>query len=267
MTRDEAQQAQGVVLGMFLASSHPTTILFNSGASHSFISSSFVMKHNLPIATMKQAMLVSSPGGQMRIKHICPAVSITIRGVDFPSNLILLDSKDRDIIHGMDWLSKYDGVIQCTRKAVRLTKKDKATVEFVAMVQSDQGSMLNQTKVIALEDIRVVQEYPNVFLEELPGMPPDCDIEFLIELLPGTPPISKRPYRMPVNELVELKKQIAKLQAKGFIRRSSSPWGAPVLFVEKKDGTQWMYIDYRALNEITIKNKITFPELKTYLTR
>jgi hypothetical protein len=98
--------------------------------------------------------------------------------------------------------------------------------------------------VIALEEIRVVQEYPDVFLEELLGMPPDRDIKFLIELLPGTPPISKRPYRMPVNELLELKKQIAELQAKGFIQPSSSPWGAPVLFVEKKDGTQQMCIDY-----------------------
>jgi hypothetical protein len=84
----------------------------------------------------------------------------------------------------------------------------------------------------------VVQEYPDVFPKELPDMPPDHDIEFLIELLLRTPPISKRPYRMPVNELVEIKKQISELQAKGFIRPSSSHWGAPVLFVEKKDGTQ-----------------------------
>jgi hypothetical protein len=117
----------------------------------------------------------------------------------------------------MDWLSKYDGVVQCAKKAVRLTKKDRTTVEFVAMVQSDQGSMLNHTKVVALEDIKVVQGYPDVFPEELSGMPADHDIEFLIELLPGAPPISKRPYRMHVNELVELKKQIAELQAKGFI--------------------------------------------------
>jgi hypothetical protein len=110
-----------------------------------------------------------------------------------------------------------------------------------------------------LEDIRVVPEYPDVFPEELPCMPPDHDIEFLIELLPGTPPISKRPYRMPINELVELKKQIAKLQAKGFIRHSSSPWGAPVLFVEKKVGTQRMCVDYRSLNEVTIKNKYPLP--------
>jgi hypothetical protein len=176
-----------------------------------------VAKHGLPIATMKHTMLVSSTGGEMRTKHICPAVSISIRGVNFPSNLILLDSKGVDIILGMDWLSKYDGVIQCARKSVKLTKKDGTSVEFVAMIQSGPDSRLNHTKAIALEDIRVVQDFPDVFPEELPGMPPNRDIEFLIELLPGTPPISKRPYRMPVNELVELKKQITELQAKGFI--------------------------------------------------
>jgi hypothetical protein len=153
---------------MFLASSHPATILFDSGASHSFISSSFVAKHSLPIATIKHTMLVSSPEGEMRTKHICPAVCITIRGVDFSLNLILLDSKGIDIILGM-----------------KLTKKDGTSIEFVAMVQSGPDRKLNQTKAIALEDIRVVQDYPDVFPEELPGMPPDRDIEFLIELLPG----------------------------------------------------------------------------------
>jgi hypothetical protein len=100
---------------------------------------------------------------------------------------------------------------------VKLTKKDGTSVEFIAMVQSGPDSKLNQTKAIALEDIRVVQYYPDVFPKELPGMPSDRDIEFLIELLPGTPPIFKRPYRMPVNELVELKKQLTELHAKGFI--------------------------------------------------
>jgi hypothetical protein len=119
--------------------------------------------------------------------------------------------------------------------------------------------VLNQTKAIALEDLRVVREYPNVFPAEMPGMPPDRDIEFIIELLPRTPTISKRPYRMPINELVELKKQIVELQAKGFIGPSSSPWGAPMLFVEKKDGAQRMCVDYRSLNEVTIKNKYPLP--------
>jgi hypothetical protein len=93
-------------------------------------------------------------------------------------------------------------------------------------------------------------------------MPPNRDIEFIIELLAGTPPISKWPYRMPMNELVELKKQIYELQAKEFIRPSSSPWGAPILFVEKKDGTQQMCVDYRSLNEVTIKNKYPLPQIE-----
>jgi hypothetical protein len=116
VTSEEAQEGQDMILGMFLTSSHPATVLFDSGASHSFISSSFVVKYNLPIITMKHTMLVSSPGGERRTKHICPAVSISIRGVDFPSNLLLLDSKNIDIILSMDWLRKYDRVIQCAKK-------------------------------------------------------------------------------------------------------------------------------------------------------
>jgi hypothetical protein len=126
-------------------------------------------------------------------------------------------------------------------------------------MQVDQANLLNQVQGTSLDEIRVVQEYPDVFLKDLPSMPPDYDIEFIIDLLPGTPPISKRPYRMAVNELVELMKQIAELQSKEFIRSSSSPWGALVLFVEKKDGTQRMCVDYRSLNEVTIKNKYLLP--------
>jgi hypothetical protein len=112
---------------------------------------------------------------------------------------------------------------------------------------------------IPKEEVSVVQEYLDVFPEELSELPPDREIEFIIELLPGTTPISKRPYRMPINELEELKKQIAKLETKGFIRLSSSPWGAPVLFVKKKDGSLRICVDYRALNEVTIKNKYPLP--------
>jgi hypothetical protein len=98
----------------------------------------------------------------MRTMLICPAIRISIKGVDFPLNLILLVSKGIDIILGMDWLSKYDRVIQCTKREVRLTKKDRTTVEFVATVQADQASTLSQMKVATLEEILVVQEYPDV---------------------------------------------------------------------------------------------------------
>jgi hypothetical protein len=162
----------------------------------------------------------------------------------------------------MDWLRKYDRVILCARRAIRLTKEDGTIMEFSAAIPAEKVSLLNKVQGTSLDEIGIVREYPDVFPEELPGMPPNRNIEFMIELLPGTPPISKRPYRMPVNEIVELKKQIAKLQSKGFIRPSSSPWGATVLFVEKKDRTQWMCVDYRSLNEVTTKNKYPLPRIE-----
>jgi hypothetical protein len=154
------------------------------------------------------------------------------------SNLIIIDSQGIDIILSMDWLRKYDGVILCAKRAIHLTREDGTTMEFMAAILANQINVLNQVKGTSLDEIWIVQEFPEVFLEELPGMPPHRDIKFIIELLSRTPSISKRSYRMPINKLLELKKQIVELQVKGFIRSSSSPWGAPVLFVEKKDGTQ-----------------------------
>jgi hypothetical protein len=121
--------------------------------------------------------------------------------------------------------------------------------------------MVFSMEVKSLEEVPVVNEYPDVFPEELLGMPPDRDIEFVIDLIPGTSPIAKRPYRMAASELTELKKQLEELQRIGFIRPSSSPWGAPVLFVKKKDGSMRLCVDYRALNEVTIKNKYPLPRI------
>jgi hypothetical protein len=106
-----------------------------------------------------------------------------------------------------------------------------------------------------------VKEYLDVFPEELPGMPPHREIEFVIDLAPGTAPIAKRPYRMAATELAELKKQLKELEQKGYIKSSSSPWGAPVLFVKKKDGSMRLCVDYRALNEVTVKNKYPLPRI------
>jgi hypothetical protein len=108
----------------------------------------------------------------------------------------------------------------------------------------------------------VVRDFPNVFLEELLGMPPDREVEFVIDPLPETAPISKRPYRMSVEELKELKKQLMELQEAGYIRPSSSPCGAPILFVQKKDGSQGMCVDYRTLNDVTVKNKYLLPRIE-----
>jgi hypothetical protein len=114
---------------------------------------------------------------------------------------------------------------------------------------------------LAAEGISVVEEFMDVFLEELPGMPLEREVEFYIDLLPGTTPIAKRPYRMAPTELAELKLQIVELQQKGSIRPISSPWGAPLLFVTKKDGSMRICIDYQSLNEVTIKNKYPLPRI------
>jgi hypothetical protein len=117
------------------------------------------------------------------------------------------------------------------------------------------------TIISPLDEIPVVCEYPDVFRDELPGMSPDRDVEFVIELQPGTSSISKRPYRMPPKELAELKTQLRELLDRGYIHSSSSPWGCPALFVKKKDGSLRMCVDYRPLNAVTIKNKYPLPRI------
>ncbi|WVZ84634.1 hypothetical protein U9M48_031642 [Paspalum notatum var. saurae] len=121
---------------------------------------------------------------------------------------------------------------------------------------------VNAIDATALENIRVVSEFPDVFPDSLPGMPPERDIEFSIELVPGTAPIYKKAYRIAGVELLEVKKQIDELLEKGFIRKSTSPWASPVLLTEKKDGTLRMCVDYRGLNAVTVKNKYPLPRIE-----
>ena len=145
----------------------------------------------------------------------------------FPSDLIILESQGLDVILGMDWMSRYGGNIDCARKSIHLTTPEGKRIKYVSR-HVPRRTQVNALTGVVQEEVSVVKDYPDVFPEELPGMPPDRDIEFLIELLLGTGPISKRTYRMPANDLEEIKKQIKELLEKGYIRRSSSPWGAPV---------------------------------------
>ncbi len=195
----------------------------------------------------------------MKTQKLCPKININIRGVDFPSSLIVLESNGLDIILGMDWLTKYKGVIGCATKSIQLTHPNGQIVEYQSDIEALDNIQLNQAQ--AVEETRIVNEFPDVFPEELPGMPPDRDIEFVIELVPGTAPIYKRPYKMDANQLAELKEQLQELLDKGFIRPSSSPWGAPIIFVPKKDGTQRLCVDYGALNDVTIKKKYPLPDI------
>jgi hypothetical protein len=166
----------------------------------------------------------------------------------------------------MDWLGKHKVLIDCAKKSVKLTTLDGKELEFVAEPVVTAKGIANHAKITQLDavqssEVPVVNEFPDVFPNELPGMPPDRDIEFVIELKPGTVPIYKTPFRMTTPELAELKEHIREVVEKGFIRPSSSPWGAPVIFVPKKDGTQRLCVDYQALNEVTVKNKYPLPRI------
>jgi hypothetical protein len=185
-------------------------------------------KHNLPLSILKNWMIVSSPRGDMHARHVSPKVSILIRGLEFLYNLIVIESKGIDMIFGMDWLSKHNGLIDCDKKAVRLTPSSGKELEYVAenLVTDKVASnriVLNHLDAASTLYIRTVSEFLDVFPEELPDMPPDREIEFFIELVPGTAPIFKRPYRIATNQLAELKEQLQELLDKGCICPSASP--------------------------------------------
>jgi hypothetical protein len=188
---------------------------------------------------------------------------MSIMGREFWSMPIVLEESSIDLILGMSWLRKAKAIIHCARGTVELTSPngERFEVMFTITPSTRPVVYLVDGKFVGI-NIRVVREFPDVFPEELPGMPPDREVEFVIDLLPRTAHISKRLYRMSMEELKELKKQLTELQEAGYIRPSSSPWGAPVLFVQKKDGSQRMCVDYRSLNDVIIKNKYPLPHIE-----
>ena len=158
---------------------------------------------------------------------------------------IVLRTSGIDVILGMDWMMQQQAMIQCKMKVVVVTALNGDRISVDVVVQAQPTAIVNQLDDRINKEDPVVDEFLDVFPADLLGMPPNHDIKFIIELLPRTTPIAKCPYRMGVNELEEVKKQIKELQEKGFIRPSLSPWGAPVIFVDKKDGTQRICVDYR----------------------
>ena len=223
-------------------------------------------------------MVVPVPNGDIMIsERIVPGSRLVIQNKDFPADLIVLGFHDFDIVLGMDWLSKHKATLDCYKKEVRLVRPEEPGVIFRGIRREIAPSLINAmtaSKMLRkgcqgylafivdrrqegtrLEDIPIVKEFPDVFLDDISGLPPDREVEFTIDLIPGTEPISIPPYRMAPVELRELKAQLEGLLSKGFIRLSISPWGAPVLFVKKKDGSLRLCIDYRQLNKVTIRNQ------------
>jgi hypothetical protein len=248
---------------MFYINAIPVALLFDYGATHSFMSAQFATTNQLPLQNMKTPMVVITTKGPVEANYMTQRLTLIIMGREFWSTPIVLEESSIDLILGMSWLRKAKAVIHCAKGTVKLTssKGERFEVEINVTASTRPAILLVDGKFVG-RNIRVVRDFPDVFPEELPGMPPDREVEFVIDLLPGTAPISKRPYRISVEELKELKKQLTELQEVGYIRPSSSPWGAPVLFVQKKDGSQRMCVDYRSLNDVTVKNKYLLPRIE-----
>jgi hypothetical protein len=261
------QDAPDVAVGMFLVKSYPAKVLFDTGATHSFVSTSCVELHNIPVKPMIPPLSVNSVGGKVQSDKMWSNLRIEIKGIDFPANLVEMGTQGLDVILGMNWLHRNQATVSCDKRTIKLVSpsgKEVVTEQFMPNLEEGACHHLSVDgkEVNLLREIRIVSEFPDVFPKDLPIMPPERKVEFSIDLIPSTDPISKGAYRMSGPELVELKNQIDKLLDKGNIRPSASPWDAPVLFVEKKDGTKRMCIDYRSLKEVTVKNKYPCLELK-----
>jgi hypothetical protein len=166
-----------------------------------------VVKNKIPTETIGCPIKVSYPGGELIVNTGCRDLVLEIGKHIFLANLIVLDSQGLDVILGMDWMTAFEGVIDYANKTITLTTPEKKCIRFKSTFEL-KGYKVNSLKGVSMDEVPVMKEYPDVFPEELPRMPPDRDVEFIIDLLPGTGPIAKRPYKMDIEELKELKKQL-----------------------------------------------------------
>ncbi|WVZ22654.1 hypothetical protein V8G54_001198 [Vigna mungo] len=276
MSGAEAEKSSNLILDVCSLFGKNVLVLFDSGATHSFISLLCVEKLGLSLSDLGCELVVSTPtSGQVSTSSVCVGCPIEVAGRKTKVNLVCLPLEGLDVILGMDWLVDNHVLIDCRRhevvfqepKGVEISTSGEVlhdlkdgTVCFAVMVKEQKKSTNEQ-----ISGIPVVEEYANVFPEEIPGLPPSREVDFTIDLMPGAGPVSMAPYRMAPAELAELKKQIEELLEKKFIRPSVSPWGAPVLLVKKKDGSSRLCVDYRQLNKVTIKNRYPLPRIDDLL--
>jgi hypothetical protein len=213
------------------------------------------------VLRVKNDFKIATPGGKISSNTLVESVLLQLGNKVFQTNLLTLGLDGIDVIFGMDWMTHHKVTLDITERRIEIT----SPVVSVSTLYLPLGESMDPSAYVPvatnLKEIPMVCDYPDVFPDDLPGMPPDRDIEFVIELQPGMAPISKRAYRIPPKELDELKTQLQELLDKGFIRSSSFPWGCPALFVKKKDGGLRLCVDYRPLNAVTIKNKYPLPRI------
>nr|GEY23039.1 putative reverse transcriptase domain-containing protein [Tanacetum cinerariifolium] len=219
------------------------------GANRSFVSTTFSTFLDITPDTLDVSYAVELADGRIS-KTNTIIRGCTLLGHAFSINLMPVEFSSFDVIIDMDWLANHHAVIVCDERIVRIPYGDE-----VLIVQVTKKETVDKSKEKRLEDMPTVRDILEVFPKDFPGLPPTRQIEFQIDLDPDDTPVARALYRLAPSELQELSTQLQELSDKGFIRPSSSPWGASVLFVKKKDGSFWMCIDYRKLNKLTVKNR------------
>ncbi|GJU54646.1 putative reverse transcriptase domain-containing protein [Tanacetum coccineum] len=288
----DVNPGSNTVTGTFLLNDHHAYMLFDSGADKSFVSNTFSALLDItPYALDVSYAIELADGRTSETNTVLMGCTLGLLGHPFNIDLMPIELGSFDVIIGMDWLAKNHAVIVCDEKIVRIPygneilivqgdkgakeKKSKLSIISCEKAQKyiEKGCQLFLAQVTVkenkdkseekrLEDVPTVRDFPEVFPEDLPGLPPTRQVEFQIDLVPGAAPVARAPYRLAPSEMEELSTQLQELSDKGFIRPSSSPWGAPVLFVKKKDGSFRMCIDYRELNKLTVKNRYPLPRIE-----
>ncbi|GJR72166.1 putative reverse transcriptase domain-containing protein [Tanacetum coccineum] len=277
----EHNQGPNVVTGTFLLNNRYVTILFDSGADKSFVDVRFSHLLDIKPAKLNTSYEVELADGKVVCTNtVLKGCTLNLLDHLFDIDLMPIELGTFDVIIGMDWLVERDAIIMYGKKEVHVPYKNKTLVvksdsgasrlKVISCIKArkyiERGSQLFLAQVTEkepskkqLQDVPVIRNFPKVFHDDLPGLPPPQQVKFRIE--PGAAPVARAPYRLAPSELKELSDQLKELLEKGFIRPSSSPWGAPVLFVKKKDGSFRMCIDYRELNKLTVKNRYPLPRI------
>ncbi|GKA06775.1 putative reverse transcriptase domain-containing protein, partial [Tanacetum coccineum] len=281
-----------VITGTFLLNNRYASILFDAGADRSFISTAFSSRINIAPTLLENSYDVELTDGKIvGIDTIIRGYILNFLNHLFNIDLIPIKLCSFDVIIGMDCLRRCHAVIVCDEKLVRIPywnetlivrgdksnngRESRLTIISCSKAQEymAKGCQIFLAQISAKKEeisrkesnLRTYQSF-EIFQKCFPlrdmvrSLPPARPVEFQIDLIPGSAPVARAPYRLAPSEMKELSEQLQELYDKGFIRPSSSPWGAPVLFVKKKDGSFRMCIDYRELNKLTVKNRLSTPE-------